>query len=93
MYENLNKTFQYLAQTDNESAVEVLISELDNLYTPTREGSLSALLNRQSAAGYSEVFRRLPSMDEKMRSIVQECPKRLVYIIAKVLDGSDPRIA
>jgi hypothetical protein len=91
MYENLNKTFQYLAQTDNEAAVGVLISELDNLYTPTREGSLSALLNRQSAAGYSEIFRRLPSMDEKMRSIVQECPKRLVYIIAKVLDGSDPQ--
>jgi HEAT repeat protein len=89
MSENLNKTFQYLAQTDNEAAVEVLISGLDSPYKPTCEGSLSALLKRQSAVGYCEVFRRLPTMDERMRSIIQERPERLIYIIAEVLHGSD----
>jgi hypothetical protein len=92
MHENLNKTFQYLAQTDNESAVEVLISELDSPYAPAREGSLSALLKRQSVAGYCEVFRRLPSMDKRMRFLIQESPKQLTYVIAKVLHESDTQV-
>jgi hypothetical protein len=90
MDENLNKTFDYLAKTENESAVEVLVSELGNPYAPTREGALSALLNRQSAAGFNEIFRRFPNMDESMRSVVKQCPpQQLNYAIGEVLSGSD----
>jgi hypothetical protein len=90
MHDNLNKTFQYLATTDNESAVGVLISGLDSPYKPTGEGSLRALLRCPNLVAHREVFRRLPTLDSQLRSVIHERPDRLVCIFTEVLRTADP---
>ncbi len=85
----LNTTFRFLAKTENESAVEVLVKGLDCLHSPSQHGALSALLDRRAPDGHREVFRRLPTFDESCREIINERPERLVAAVSAAVQQAD----
>jgi HEAT repeat protein len=88
---HLKATFQFLAKTENKAADDVLIGGLDYPHQAIRSGALRALLDRRSPAGHREVFRRLATMDEECREIVNERSDRLVAVVSDALQNPDPR--
>jgi HEAT repeat protein len=88
MNELLRATFQYLAKTDNEAAVDVLRAALDCPNPESRHEALLALLQRRSSAGRQEVFRRLAGLDEDSRAFLREHRGRLIPVVAEGLRGS-----
>ncbi len=83
-------TFQFLAKTENEAAVEVLVAGLDSDHEATRHCALQALLERRDEAGHQAIFKRLAKFDEKSRAIIAERPARLVRVVADVLKEGKP---
>lgn len=74
----LETTFQFLAKTENEAAMDILIAGLECPDPVTRLGALRAILDRRNPEGHREVFRRLTSLDKQAREIVAERSERLV---------------
>jgi hypothetical protein len=85
----LQETFQFLAKTENKAAVDVLVAGLDCPLKAIRDGSLQSLLTRSSPRGHQEVFRRLPKLDKRCRSIISERPERLVQAAGAALGSLD----
>ncbi len=83
-------TFQFLAKTENQAAVEVLVAALDSGHEATRHGALRALLQRRNEAGHRAIFRRLATFGLNDREIIAERPDRLVRVVAEVLHDRDP---
>lgn len=92
MSTGLNATFEFLTKTENEAAVDILTAALDNPYQPTQHRALRALMDRRSAAGHQEVFRRLPALDEQCRSIVNERPERLLDVVGAAVQDPDKQV-
>ncbi len=90
MNQSLQKTLQFLARTNNEAAVEVLIAALDSPFRPAVHGAVAALLQRRSPSGHKEIFRRLPTLDPQCRQIVVQNADRLTPVINEVLENSSP---
>lgn len=88
----LKATLEFLARTGNRAADDVLVAGLECAYRPTREGALRALLQRRSAAGHREVFRRLPTLDERARKIVKDRPDRLTEAATEALHHRSTKI-
>ncbi len=87
----LNTTFKFLAKTENEAAVDVLVKALDCMHPASRQAALAALLDRRSPEGHHEVFRRLPTFDESCREIISERPERLVAAVSDAVVKSDAK--
>jgi len=85
-------TFKFLAKTENEAAVDVLISALDCGDKSTRNGALRSILERRGSAGHRAVFKRLPKMDESAKKIIDERPDRMEQVVASVLKNPDTKI-
>lgn len=85
----LNATFQYLVNARNDVADEILLAALDSPHAPIRDLALRAVLDRRTAVGHHEVFRRLPSLDEHCREIISERPDRLVQVVADAITSGD----
>jgi len=85
----LKSTFQFLTKTENEAAVEVLIAGLDCPHRAIRDRALRSLLTRPSPKGHQEVFRRLPGLDKRCRSIITERPERLARAAGTALKTMD----
>ncbi len=83
-------TFQFLAKTENEAAVEVLVAGLDSDHEATRHCALQALLERRDEAGHQAIFKRLAKFDEKSREIIAERPARLVRVVAEAIKDGKP---
>jgi HEAT repeat protein len=92
MSSGLKDTFRYLARTENEAAVGVLIAALDSPVQGVRDYALRALMSRRSPRGHEEVFRRLPALDDHGRAIVRERPDRLVRVVSDALASADPAV-
>lgn len=86
---SLKATFRFLAKTENEAALDVLIAGLDCPYQAIRSRALRALLDRRSPEGHREVFRRLSAMDESCRAIINQRPERLVGAVSNALRNPD----
>ena len=84
-------TFKYLAKTENEAAVEVLVAALDCPAQASRNLALRAVLERRTPAGHRAVFQRLPRMDESAKAIIDEHPDRIEQVVAAVLDNPDAK--
>jgi len=89
MSSGFKATFRFLARTENEAAVEVLLAGLDSPETVVREESLRALLEHRSPAAHLAVLHRLPDMDERTRTIINERPERLTTLLVET--AKDPR--
>lgn len=90
MSANLRATFQFLARTKNQAAVEVLVAGLDCPHQATREEALRALLERPAPDGHIEVFWRLPTFDQACRAIVNERPERLISAAGEAVQHPTP---
>ncbi len=73
----LKKTFEVLAATGNEAAVDVLVPALDSQHVAIQEHALRALLDRWSALGQREILRRWSSLHERLKQIIAERPGRI----------------
>lgn len=91
MNANLKRTFRFLAKTENEAALELLIDALDCPDPAIRTEALQALLDRRSPEGHREVFRRLATMDERCREVINERPERLDSAVGSALRNPDPQ--
>ena len=89
MNAGLHGTFQFLAKTENETAVDVLAAGLDCPLKAIRDGSLQSLLTRSSPRGHQEIFRRLATLDKRCRSLINERPERLMRAAGAVLESMD----
>ncbi len=85
MSTGLAATFQFLAKTENEAAVDVLVAGLECPYKSTQYNSLRAVLDRRSPEGHRQVFRRLSKMDERSREIINDRPERLAGAVTEAL--------
>lgn len=85
----LERTFCFLAKTENEAAVEILTAALDSSAQVGRDYAVRTLLERHSPAGHYQVFRRLPKFDERSRAIINERPERLVRAAADAIGTKD----
>ena len=89
---SLGTTFQFLARTENEAAVDVLLAGLDCPAPATRQGAMKAILERRNPQAHREVFRRLATLDEQAREIINERPDRLVGAVSDALQDSSPEV-
>lgn len=89
MNAGLNDTFQFLTKTDNEAAVDVLAAGVDCPHKAIRDRALRSLLTRSSPKGHQEVFRRLPKLDKRCRSIISARPERLLRAATAALEMAD----
>lgn len=85
----LQETFQFLAKTENEAAVDVLAAGLDCPHKAICDRSLQSLLTRSSPRGHHEIFRRLARLDKRCRSIIGERPERLMRAAGAALQSLD----
>lgn len=91
MSANLKTTFRFLAKTENEAALDVLIAGLEYPHSAIRSGALRALLDRRSAEGHRAVFQRLSAMDEQCRQVINERPERLDAAVSDALQNPSPQ--
>ncbi len=89
MSTGLKKTLEFLAKTENEAAVQVLLAALDSDDTQIQEGALRALLDRRSVVGGREVLRRLHTIDDRWKAILSEKPGRLSRALRDGVLGKD----
>ncbi len=89
MSAGLDETFRFLARTENEAAVDILVAALDSPCEAIQDRALRSLLVRPSPRGHAELFRRLPSLDARCRSVISERPERLVRAVRDALGASD----
>ena len=89
MTRGLQATFDLLSKTKNEAAVTVLVPALQAAQKPIAEGALRALLHRNSPEGAREVIRRLHTMDDAWRSIVEQRQGRMSDVIREAILGPD----
>ncbi|MFH1923286.1 MAG: HEAT repeat domain-containing protein [Planctomycetota bacterium] len=89
MNAGLQGTFQFLSQTENEAAVDVLLAGLDGPHKTVQQHALRSLLTRPSPRGLQEVFRRLPTLGRWCQSIVSERAERLARAAAPAIETMD----
>jgi hypothetical protein len=85
----LATTFSILTRTDNESAVRVLLPALDSSNAAIQEGALAALLTRRNPSGHGEILRRIPSLIQRWKIIIQQHAGLLTGTLRDAMIGSD----
>ena len=85
----LAATFEVLAKTHNEAAVEVLIAALDDPTAEIRDGALATLLQRRTVSGHREIISRLSTMDAHRRDIVRKNPRYLGRALREAIQSPD----
>ncbi len=90
MPSGLRTTCRFLARTENEAAVEVLVAALDCPQAEVRDEALRALLDHRSPAAHLAVLQRMSSMDERARGIITERPERLTSVLVETARDPSP---
>ncbi|HYW78880.1 MAG TPA: HEAT repeat domain-containing protein [Thermoguttaceae bacterium] len=85
----LGTTFRTLAETGNEASVRVLIPALDSPRPTMQDRALKALLKRRSPAGHREILRRLHTIPERWKAIIQGRRARLGRTLRDAVLSSD----
>jgi HEAT repeat protein len=85
-------TFELLAQTENEAAVELLIPALDSPERAIQEGALRSLLQRRSRTGQREILQRLHLVDDCWKAIIEEHRASMSYALRDAILDSSPQL-
>ncbi|QDU25448.1 HEAT repeat protein [Anatilimnocola aggregata] len=85
-------TLNYLAETENEAAVPVLLAALRAPQRHLQERSLRTLLHRTSVAAELEVLTRWHELSDRMRSLVAEKPGWLSGVIHQGLNSQTDQL-
>ena len=88
----LQSTFELLAQTENDAAVEILIPALDSPDRAIQEGALRSLLKRRSLAGQREILRRLHLIDEGWKPIIEEHRSSMSHALRDAVLDASPQL-
>jgi HEAT repeat protein len=89
--QGLKTTFDLLAATENQAAVNALIPALDAPEPHIQEAALRALLERRSPLGQREVLRRL-DRGPRWRQIVGEYRGRMSAALRDAVVGADEQM-
>lgn len=92
MSEALAITFQVLAKTDNETAVRVLTAALDSPHPLIQKGALKAILAQRNPAGGRELLRRLHTLPQRWKEIIQQNHGRMGRTLRDAVLGTDPQM-
>ncbi len=92
MNEGLKTTFEELSKTENEAAASVLVSAIDSPHEDIRDGTLRAILARRSQTGQRELVRRLHTMDQRWRAIINENRGRMTSALRDAILDPDPQM-
>src|SRR5271163_3463732 len=87
----LKKTFDVLSQTENEAVVQVLIPALDSPTPAIADAALRALLERRSLTGQHEIIRRLHTIDDRWKAIIQEGRGSMSHALRDAVLDADPQ--
>jgi HEAT repeat protein len=68
--EGLAKTFELLAATDNEAAVDVAIIALESPQLAIRQAAVEVLLRRRSVRGHRQLFDRWQTLDSRSLEMI-----------------------
>lgn len=89
MTSGLTTTFDVLARTDNQAAVELLVQALGHVEPVIARGALSALLSRPGPPGQREILRLFAHMDEASRALIRQHPGCLADAMRDAVLGHD----
>lgn len=89
MADGLTRTFELLAETENEAANRVLLAALDSPHASVRRSALASILARRSLAGFRAVVARFHEFDDDCRAIVAGNARRLTLALREAVTGSD----
>ncbi len=88
----MQTTFELLGATPNDAAVNVLIPALDSGEPAIAEGALSAIFERRSVAGQREVLRRLHTINDRWRLIIEQARGRMSQALRDALLSGDRQL-
>jgi HEAT repeat protein len=89
----LKTTFNLLAHTQNESAVELLIAALDSAEPRIREGAIRAIIERRSLRAQRELIRRWHKLGAQRRELCDDLRGHMTKALREALAGSDEQMA
>ncbi len=89
MSKGLSTTFQLLAKTPNEAAVQVLLPALDSPDAAVRESALTAVLKRRSPKGHWKVLGRLHDLTDRDVEIIRDNPGRMTATLRDAVLGTE----
>lgn len=89
MKTGLEKTFELLATTENEAAVDTLLPALTSAHEQIQECALRALLERKSLAGQLEVIRRWPEALQRWPELLDGQRGRMSAALREAVLGDD----
>ncbi len=88
----LKTTFEIFSKTKNEAAVNVLVPALESPHPHIQEGALRSILDRRSTIGSREIVRRLHTVNDRWREILEERRGRMSKVLREGLIGQDPQM-
>lgn len=92
MSTGLQTTFEIFSKTKNEAAVNVLVPALESPHPQIQEGALRSVLDRRSVVGGREIVRRLHTVNERWKQILEERRGRMTKVLREGLLGDDPQM-
>lgn len=92
MSKGLSTTFEIFSKTKNEAAVNVLVPALESPHPQIQEGALRSILDRRSVVGGREIVRRLHTVNDRWREILEQRRGRLSKVLREGLLGDDQQM-
>jgi len=89
MADPLKKTFDFLATSANEHALETLIHALDVPVESIQSHSVASLLKRRHHRGQTELIRRFHTLSEEMRGRVEDSARRMQAPLRNAVEHGD----
>ncbi len=87
------RTLEFLARTENDAAVPLLVFALDSPLADVQAAALHALLERRHPQGLLEILRRLNQIRPAWQAILTEKSSRMATTFRDAVLGSDRRLA
>ncbi|MBS0208166.1 MAG: HEAT repeat domain-containing protein [Planctomycetes bacterium] len=92
MKAGLSKTFEFLSQTENEAAVDLLLRALESPTQHIQHAALRALLERRSVAGQLYLVRRWHTLPVDWLTILDEHRGRMTQALRDAVLDADPQV-
>jgi HEAT repeat protein len=88
----LEKTWQTLAATPNESSVDLLLFALNHPHEEIAAGALRTLLERRTLRGTLELVRRWDGLSSPWKEIIASRSQRITDALRQALVSDDPEL-
>ncbi len=92
MSNGLTTTFELLTKTKNEAVTSLLVPALDCADTAVQEAALGAILDRHNVPGQREIIKRLHTINDRWKDILQEKYSRMTAVLRDAVLSSDHQL-